>query len=131
MSLSLRPADGAGDSLRHPLLALADRHYQLATEGLMTGRFNALRELRDPKRMLVVYRKRYGADVLGDEYFVAEPTYITDPSGRRLGAGETIVFDFRGQPAVAVIEAMLYRSLLDHDDAGRSLVSRHLAHHVT
>jgi hypothetical protein len=80
--------------------------------------------------MLVVYRKRYGADIVGTELFVAEPTYITDPSRVSLRAGETIVVDFGGRPAVAVVEAMLYRALLDHDDEGRSLVSRHLAHHA-
>ena len=134
MTLQYGPAadsDGAGDSPRHPLLLLADRHLQLATEGLMTGRFNALRQLRDPKRMLVVYRKSYGADAVGDEYFVAEPTYITGPACASLRPGETIVVDFGGNPAVAIVEAMLYRSLLDHDDEGRSLVSRHLAHHRT
>ena len=49
---------------------------------------------------------------------------------RSQSTAETIVLDVGGQPAVAVIEALLYRSLLNDDDAGRSLFSRHLANHV-
>jgi hypothetical protein len=120
-----------GTPAKHPLLSLAAQHLQWATEGLMTGRFNAIRELRDPTQMLVVYRKRYGGDVVGDEYLVAEPTYIQGPRGSALRAGETVVFDFTGTPAVAVVEALLYRKLLQHDPDGQALVARHLAHHLS
>jgi hypothetical protein len=120
MTFSQRPLHGPPEADApdpHPLLALANAHLRRATAGLMNGRFSPLREIRDPKRMLVVYRKRYGGDVVGDEYFVAEPTYIRGPLGGTLRVGETIVVDFQGSPAVAVVEALLYRALL-RDDPG-------------
>jgi hypothetical protein len=121
-------ANARGDS-DHPLLALAAQHLEMATQAVMGGRFNTFRELSDPSRMLVVYRRHYGAGVVSDEYYVAQPTYFRDASGQYLRPGETIVFDFEGEPAVAVVEALLFRRLLEEDPEAQALVSRYLANH--
>jgi hypothetical protein len=113
----------------HPLLSLARQHHQLATQELIYGRFSPFKELSNPQRMLVVYRRRYGSGIVGDDYYVAQATYISEPNGNVLRPGETIALDFAGRPEVVVVEALLYRGLLDGDSRAQALIARHLASH--